>query len=53
MNGYLPRTFACLCGHDHALVDDHDVWYDGDGYIIGRTECLLAAGVITAEHVEP
>jgi len=47
MDQYLPRTFSCLCGHSHALVDDNDVWVDKDGHVIGQTECLLAAKVIT------
>jgi hypothetical protein len=49
---YLPRTFTCLCGHSHALVDDNDVWTDKDGRIIGRTACLLAAGRITQEQAD-
>lgn len=47
---YLPRTFTCLCGTTHALVDDNDVWVDGDGRVVGRTDCLLAAGRITPEQ---
>lgn len=47
---YLPRTFTCLCGTTHALVDDNDVWVDGDGRVVGRTDCLLAAGRVTPEQ---
>lgn len=49
---YLPRTFECLCGSHHALVDDNDVWVNEDGRIIGRTECMLAAGRITQEQAD-
>ncbi len=50
MSGYMARTFRCCCGHDHELVDDNDVWYDQDNRLIGRTACLLAAGLITPEQ---
>lgn len=47
---YLPRTFRCVCGSDHELLDDTDVWSE-DHHIVGRTQCLLDAGLITQEQV--
>lgn len=49
---YLPRTFSCICGSSHALLDDGDLWCNGDGDIIGQTTCMLAAGRITPEMAE-
>lgn len=51
-HGFLPRTFSCVCGTSHALLDDNDIWWDTrTNRVIGQTECLLAAGLITPDQV--